>query len=70
MCECPTGQWDWGTLADSFDFDDLVEWGFSDIGEVADALSLTEIGDESSGISDRDLGEKLDILPIDKSRGF
>ena len=23
-----TGQWDWDALADSFDFDDLVLWGF------------------------------------------
>ena len=28
------GEWDWDTLANEFDFDDLKEWGFDDLEKV------------------------------------
>lgn len=63
--EGATGQWDWDALANSFNFDDLVTWGFENFGAIDEARELTEVGDVPESSALRDLGDKRkQIKPV------
>lgn len=59
-----SGEFDVESLFD-WELDDLVEWGFDDIGELAEVAELTEIGEADEPSSNRDLGDRRkQIKPV------
>lgn len=60
------GDWDWDSLANGFDMDSLLSWGFDDVENIANAASLTAIQEEGeTSSSDRNLGERRkQIKPV------
>ena len=57
------GEWDFDVLANEFEVDELLEWGFDDIEDIVDAIELTGIEDAQQ--KDRNLGDKAkQIKPV------
>ena len=58
------GDWDFEELANSFDLDDLMAWGFDDIGEIAEAMDKTQLGEPSERLDFERGSQRKQIRPV------